>query len=280
MKCKKYIAFMLLILFWGCHNILAAEGFYDCYYISSNNDFKASIHFDYTENNGMIYYSDHQVYIDFNGAKNDHNKEDILNLNSSKTVHGVKVEKLSTDFVSSKSCPKYVIFQRDEFLINSYSVWATNDASTAKLTAQAIDNAYKKSGYYATYTNSGGSAITSDQYYGKNNTGTNVDGIDVNVNCESLFDSKTGEYSIRELINEVMQYPRIIVPIMIIVLGILDLSKAVIASKEDEMKKAQSKFIKRVIIGVAVFFVPLFVNVIMDLADIVWEGLGYTTCDF
>ena len=44
------------------------------------------------------------------------------------------------------------------------------------------------------------------------------------------------------------------------------------------MKKAQSTFIKRVIIGVAVFFVPAVVDLIMSLADIVWEGLGYTTC--
>ena len=38
------------------------------------------------------------------------------------------------------------------------------------------------------------------------------------------------------------------------------------------MKKAQNTFIKRLIIGIAVFFVPVFVDIIMDLADIVWTG--------
>jgi hypothetical protein len=49
------------------------------------------------------------------------------------------------------------------------------------------------------------------------------------------------------------------------------------ASKEDEMKKAQKTFIKRVIIGVAFFFIPALVNILMWLANIVWNGM-YPTC--
>ena len=30
--------------------------------------------------------------------------------------------------------------------------------------------------------------------------------------------------------------------------------------------------------GAVIFFVPAIVNVIMKLADIAWEGLGYSTC--
>ena len=45
------------------------------------------------------------------------------------------------------------------------------------------------------------------------------------------------------------------------------------------MKKAQKTFIKRVIVGVAVFLIPVIINALMWLADIAWEGLGYTHCD-
>ena len=41
----------------------------------------------------------------------------------------------------------------------------------------------------------------------------------------------------------------------------------------------KTDFIKRVIIGVAVFFVPLLVDVVMWLADLVWQG-DYIHCDF
>jgi hypothetical protein len=58
----------------------------------------------------------------------------------------------------------------------------------------------------------------------------------------------------------------------------LDFAKAVISSKEEEMRKAQATFIKRVIAAVALFFVPLLVDFIMELADIVWAGTGYSSC--
>ena len=67
------------------------------------------------------------------------------------------------------------------------------------------------------------------------------------------------------------------IPIILIIIGMIDLGKAVIASKEDEMKKAQSTFVKRVIIGVAFFFIPILMNIIMFLADLVWNGM-YPTC--
>jgi hypothetical protein len=93
------------------------------------------------------------------------------------------------------------------------------------------------------------------------------------ISCGQLIDAET-----KQLIKEVLAYPRYIIPAIIIALGSLDLFKAVIAGKEDEMKKAQKTFMKRVIIGVLVYLVPALVNVIIWLANIAWEGLGYTTC--
>lgn len=55
------------------------------------------------------------------------------------------------------------------------------------------------------------------------------------------------------------------IPIVLIVLGMIDLGKAVIASKEDEIKKAQSMLIKRVMYAVAVFFVVTIVSLVFGL---------------
>lgn len=55
------------------------------------------------------------------------------------------------------------------------------------------------------------------------------------------------------------------VPILLIVFGMLDLGKAVMAGKEDEMKKAQGILIKRVIYAVAVFLVVTLVVFIMNI---------------
>ena len=55
------------------------------------------------------------------------------------------------------------------------------------------------------------------------------------------------------------------IPILLIVFGMIDLGKAVIASKEDEIKKAQGMLIKRAIYAVAVFFVVTIVTVLFGI---------------
>ena len=55
------------------------------------------------------------------------------------------------------------------------------------------------------------------------------------------------------------------IPFLLILFGVIDLGKAVISSKEDEMKKAQSTLIKRVIYAVAVFLVVTIVTAVMGL---------------
>ena len=55
------------------------------------------------------------------------------------------------------------------------------------------------------------------------------------------------------------------IPIILIVLGMLDLGKAVMAGKEDEQKKAQSMLLKRAIYAVAIFFVVTIVTLVFNL---------------
>lgn len=57
------------------------------------------------------------------------------------------------------------------------------------------------------------------------------------------------------------------IPIILIVLGTLDLGKAVIASDEKQVKEAQGKLIKRCIYAVAVFFIVTLVNVVLSMVS-------------
>ena len=56
---------------------------------------------------------------------------------------------------------------------------------------------------------------------------------------------------------------KIAVPVLLIIFGMLDLGKAVVASKEDEIKKGQQMFIKRAITAVVVFFVIQIVQILI-----------------
>ncbi len=55
------------------------------------------------------------------------------------------------------------------------------------------------------------------------------------------------------------------IPIILIILGMLDLGKAVVASKEDEIKTAQKLLVKRCIYALAIFFVITIVRVVFGL---------------
>ena len=58
---------------------------------------------------------------------------------------------------------------------------------------------------------------------------------------------------------------RIGVPLLLIFFGMLDLGKAVMAQKEDEIKKGQQTFVKRLIAAVLVFLVFFIVEIVIGL---------------
>ena len=62
------------------------------------------------------------------------------------------------------------------------------------------------------------------------------------------------------------------IPIVLIILGTIDLGKAVIASDEKEVKAAQSRLIKRFIYAALVFFIVTLVSVLMNMVAQGGEG--------
>jgi len=65
------------------------------------------------------------------------------------------------------------------------------------------------------------------------------------------------------VISMVITIIKIVVPILLIIFGMIDMAKAVMAQKEDEIKKGQQTLIKRVIAAVIVFFVITIVQMLV-----------------
>ncbi len=57
------------------------------------------------------------------------------------------------------------------------------------------------------------------------------------------------------------------VPLLLIIFGMLDLGKAVMAQKEDEIKKGQQTFIKRLLAAAIVFFVIFIVKLVFNIVS-------------
>lgn len=67
------------------------------------------------------------------------------------------------------------------------------------------------------------------------------------------------------------------IPILLILMGSIDLGKAVMSSDDKEIKGATGKLIKRVIYAVAIFFVVTIVTLVMNLFTNVDDDMGNTT---
>lgn len=91
---------------------------------------------------------------------------------------------------------------------------------------------------------------------------------DMDANCDSMFDSEA-----QELIQRLFNIICIAVPILLIVLGSVDFGNAVLSSDQEAMQKAVKRFTTRCIIAVAIFFLPLIVNLLFSFPglDIVAE---------
>ncbi len=77
-----------------------------------------------------------------------------------------------------------------------------------------------------------------------------------------------GTAPVWEFVGEIIYIIRIVIPILIVLLGTIDLGKAVLAGEEKTVKEAQKSFIKRLIYGVAIFFIIPIVGVIFGLLGV------------
>ena len=75
----------------------------------------------------------------------------------------------------------------------------------------------------------------------------------------------TFDMMIPKIISLIIMIIQIAVPIILVIMGMLDLGKAVLAQKEDEIKKGQGLFVKRLIAAVVVFLVVVVVKLVIGI---------------
>ena len=67
-----------------------------------------------------------------------------------------------------------------------------------------------------------------------------------------------------QLVGYVVTIIKIVIPLLLIIFGMLDVGKAVIASKPDEVTKSLKAFAMRCIAAILIFFIPSIVGVLLD----------------
>lgn len=97
-----------------------------------------------------------------------------------------------------------------------------------------------------------------------------------NVSCGGMIEGMSSQ--LPYLVSLVINIIKFGVLIVLVIVGMLDLFKAVMAQKEDEIKKAEQTFLKRLIAGVLVFFVVAIVQFVFKVTTDENENAGIWEC--
>ena len=97
----------------------------------------------------------------------------------------------------------------------------------------------------------------------------NILGIFTDVtDCKSILGA-----DLTSVLHDIYRAMQVAIPVLVTALCTVDIVKAVVAQDDKDMEAAKSKAVKRLIIGIATMFVPLIIDLLLDLA-----GLASGTC--
>lgn len=84
--------------------------------------------------------------------------------------------------------------------------------------------------------------------------------------CQNVIGDNGVPSEIASMVHYIYLAIKVVIPILLIIFGMIELGKAVTAQKEDEIKKAQGSFIKKLILAVIVFLAFSIVEFVVQFA--------------
>lgn len=97
------------------------------------------------------------------------------------------------------------------------------------------------------------------------------------VDCQSLIgtvsDDGSDNGSLAWILNKLLKYIKIIGPIIVLLLSSYEFLMAIISNNDDNMKKAQNRLIKRIILAVALFLIPSIVSLLLNIFGFNGDGI-------
>ena len=99
-------------------------------------------------------------------------------------------------------------------------------------------------------------------------------------NFKILLECTEDMQTILGLVNTVLNIIRWVIPIILIVMGTLDIAKVVISSDNDEkeVKAATKKLTTRVIYAVVIFLIPTIVSALFNLITLPGADISIIDC--
>lgn len=86
--------------------------------------------------------------------------------------------------------------------------------------------------------------------------------------ANSILGDPDDEDSVAWLLQLILNYIKILGPILVVVLSSIDFAQVIISNNDDAMKKASKKLAYRLVFAVCLFFIPTLVQVLLDIFGI------------
>lgn len=277
MKGIKILLFAFIMGFIGLVNVNAET----CSYNYSEGGYS------YTFNVNIL---DSGVSFGFNGItakyKKIQNDEDKLKVEDSSSTAVIKLSK--NDFVSSDGnvdCSKVRSLYIDANVTTNseWEIYNISKGSGSSISSSVIKEYPSDYFYSRNVSFSLANSDSNDNEGGFTQGGSATEGSGVGRD-----EVVSGDWDVNTFCNGPVQgvfttigwvffILKIVVPIILIVMGSIDLAKAVAASKDDEIKKAVGSLVKRAVLGVLIFFIPTILSFVVELIggdDIYDENSG------
>lgn len=250
MRSLKYIFFSFVICFIAL-NTASAEV---CSYVYKENN---------SEYNYKCSVTNQSISCNFTGLSATYKKVENNNLATASTSEITKLK--ATDFIDNSGnvdCNKVSTIKVDFNVTNNLSWEVYNVGNISCGIAENIYNNNKGNYLFtrcATFT-----------LKGSNNSGANAsdDTTPSNSNSNEFNTNNFCEGSVQGVFTTlgwVFFFLKILIPIILIVFGSIDFGKAMLSNKDDEIKKTAKTLVMRAIAGIIIFFVPTFLNFIVEI---------------
>ena len=150
----------------------------------------------------------------------------------------------------------------------------SNKSNDSKTENKTNENKGWTGGGYKGSTDSNKSNDSSNENENNENDDLLTDFEEEPKTCEAIFGKE-----LLDMIQSAVNIVKVGIPIMLIVFGVIDFGKAILSSDESEMKNAQGRFIKRLIIGISFFLIPTLIDIVLTIGHDAWgDIIGTDIC--
>lgn len=250
MKSKKiyiYLLAVLILFIFPIKNVYAET--YFCSYTFNQGKLNGTAKFELNSDTGEMSSAKATLYIDGSTSNIDLGSNNVKNWNS-KNGTGYSAK----DYYNENlRCTSHMMITSNEGKA-PYEIVFYSDSAVTTYNGKTLQE----------YKAANSPEYWADSYLNETNVPRPTDDYG-DETCEGIFSAE-----VLDFIQDIFNIIKIIAPILVMVLSSLDFIKAIAMQDKDAHKKAFTNLIKRLILAASLFFLPIIINLLLDLVNNSW----------